>query len=193
MSWIPVIFGAVVLLGLLGAVLLVRAWPSRRGLSSEERAEMAGAPMPPLQRRAWWSLLVGVATLGATSAILVRHGATAYWENDDLSSLVVAIFIGGMVAYAGVLSLNVFGGDRKGGLDERDRLILSRAPAVQSAVVLIALAAWVVSLAQRFHEQGVVPVVYLYLIIGSIIIVNIIGQSLGILLGYWIGSGRGEG
>jgi hypothetical protein len=79
------------------------------------------------------------------------------------------------------------------GLDERDRIVLSRAGTLQTGLVLIAMAAWLITLTERFREQGAVPVVYLYWIFGSLILVNLIGQSLGILLGYWIGSANGEG
>jgi hypothetical protein len=64
---------------------------------------------------------------------------------------------------------------------------------VQSTAVLLALAAWLVGLTQRFHDQGAVPMVYMYLIFGSIILVMMIAQSLGVLLFYWIGVGNAEG
>ncbi len=72
-------------------------------------------------------------------------------------------------------------------------MVLSRAGAIQSGVVLVALAAWILALANRFHDQGAVPVVYLYLLFGSIIIFNFIGQSVGILVGYWFVARHGEG
>jgi len=37
---------------------------------------------------------------------------------------------------------------------------------------------------------GLFAVVWIF---GSLILVNLIGQSLGILFGYWIGSANGEG
>jgi hypothetical protein len=42
-------------------------------------------------------------------------------------------------------------------------------------------------LTERFHEQGVVPIVYLNLMFGSVILVTMNAQSVGILLGHWIG------
>jgi len=80
-----------------------------------------------------------------------------------------------------------------GSVDERDRAILARAPIVQSTAVLLSLAAWLVSLGQKFHEQGVVPMVYLYLLFGSIVLIMMIAQSFGVLLFYWIGVGNAEG
>ena len=190
--WLPIGLITVVALGAVAVALLVRSWPKRDELSAEERAEMAATPMPPLQKRAWWGLLVAVATLAAISIILMNRGAVAYWENDALRLTVTGIFIGGLFAYLGTLAIPLLQGKQQG-LDERDRVVLSRAGTLQSGLVLIAMAAWLITLTERFREQGAVPVVYLYWIFGSLILVNLIGQSLGILLGYWIGSANGEG
>jgi small-conductance mechanosensitive channel len=154
---------------------------------------MAGAPMPALQKRAWGGLVSGLGTLGIIMAILFNRDAAEYWENDDLRLLVVGIFIGGLLLHAAVSILPLVREERESGIDERDRSVLGRAATTQSALVLLGLAAWVLYLARRFHDQGVVPVVYLYLIFGSIILVNQIGQSLGILIGYWRGVASGQG
>jgi len=190
--WVVPVFAAVVGLAVMGIVLMVRSWPRRAVLTQEEMADLAQTPMPILQKRAWWSLLVGLATLGTTSAIITTRGAAEYWDNDQLRLTVVGIFIGGLVLYVVLLLGPVWKGRQSGELDERDQHILGRAGITQSAVVLIALAAWVMSLTERFHDQGAVPVVYLYLIFGSIVIVNLIGESLGILLWYWTGGSRAE-
>jgi len=190
--WLPIVLFAVVAIGAVAVVMLVRSWPKRDELSVEERAEMAATPMPPLQKRAWWGLLVAGATLATISIILMNRGAVAYWENDALRLTVTGIFVGGLFAYVGTLAIPLLKG-RPQRLDERDRIVLSRAGTVQSGLMLIALAAWLIALTERFREPGAVPVVYLYWIFGSLILVNLIGQSLGILFGYWIGSANGEG
>ncbi len=191
-NWAIPLLGTVIALAVVGVALLVRAWPRHPRLSDAEREELASAPMPALQKRAWWSFAIGLATFGVIAAILADRGAAEYWENDDLRLTVLAIFIGGLFAHVAVL-LRPSLGSRRDGFDERDRRVLSRAPHAQSAAVLIGLAAWMVYLAERFHEQGVVPLVYLYLIFGTAVLVNLIGQSAGILLGYWIGADHGEG
>ena len=137
MVWIPMVLGGLVLVGVLAAVLLFRLRPHLEGLSPEERAEMASAPMPCQQKRAWWGLLIGVVTLSVISAILFTRGAAEYWENDDLRLLVVGIFLGGLFAYVGTLFPILAGRYREEGMDEVDRLILSRTPNVQSAAVLV--------------------------------------------------------
>ena len=190
--WLPIGLIAVVALGAVAVALLVRSWPKRDELSAEERAEMAATPMPALQKRAWWGLAVTLATLAIITVILMNQGAAAYWEDDSLRLTVVGIFMAGLFGYVVTLLAPLIRGNRHK-LDERDRMVLSRAGAVQSGLVLIALAGWLITLTERFREQGAIPVVYLYLLFGSIVLINLIGQSLGILLGYWIGSANGEG
>ena len=182
---------AVVLIGVVGAVLVTRAWPRAAQLSPEERDEMARAPMPALQKRAWWGLAIGGVTLAAITAILTTKGAAAYWENDDLRLFVVAIFLGGLFAYVAVVLLALVKEERDGSLDERDQAILRRASTAQSAAILLALAAWLTALPKMFHSEGAVPVVYLYLMFGSVVLVHMIGQSVGILLGYWFAARHG--
>jgi hypothetical protein len=68
---------------------------------------------------------------------------------------------------------------------------MERAPRVQFLAVLFSLVAWVIVLTEAFREQGQVPIIYLTLIMISTLIISTIAQSLGILIGYWRGAGRG--
>ncbi len=182
----------VTLVGLVvGVVLLLRSLP-RGPLSLEERGELAKAPMPRLQRRAWWGLAISGLTLVSVASILFSQGAAAYWENDDLRLLVVGIFLGGLFAYVAVVLVALVKDERDNRLDERDQVILRRAATTQVAMMILTLAAWLVVLPKMFHEQGAVPVVYLYLMFGSVVLVTLLGQSLGILMGYWIGGRFGQ-
>ncbi len=182
----------VTLIGLaVGAVLLLRSLP-RGPLSPEERGELAKAPIPRLQRRAWWGLAISGLTLVAVTSILFSQGAAAYWENDDLRLLVLGIFLGGLFAYVAVVLVALAKDESDKRLDERDQLILRRAATTQVTMMILTLAAWLVVLPKMFHEQGAVPVVYLYLMFGSVILVALLGQSLGILIGYWIGGRFGQ-
>lgn len=182
----------VVLVGALVAVLLVRRWPRRAEVSPEERDEMARAPMSPSQKAAWCGLIIGIATLLTITVILADKGAAEYWENDDLRTLVVAIFIGGVIAHPLVPLLFRLGAVQSGFGDERERSIESRGPLVQPPAILLTLAAWTVTLMFRFREAGAVPMVYLYLMFGSVILVMMITHSFGILLGHWIGQRYGK-
>jgi hypothetical protein len=70
-------------------------------------------------------------------------------------------------------------------LDERDKLIMAKAPNVQYLAVLFSVVAWGIVLTEVFRDQGQVPVIYLTLIMISTLIIGTIAQSAGILLGYW--------
>jgi len=70
-------------------------------------------------------------------------------------------------------------------LDERDKLIVQQAGRVQWLVVVFSLAAWMIALTEVYRESGELPVVYLSLIFISTLIISILAQSAGILIGYW--------
>ena len=193
--WSVPLLGTVLALAVVAALLAMRAWP-RPGLTRDERTEMAGAPMPVLQKRAWLGLLIGGGTLILIAVILMtRGGAAEYWDNDSLRLTVMLIFIVGLASHAGILLAPVVRAELGGGgqVDERDKAVLSRAGTIQSGVVLVTLAAWLLFLTNKFHDQGAVPVVYLYLLFGAIIMFHMIGQSIGILFGYWYVARHGEG
>jgi len=191
--WIPILLIAVIGLGVVASYYLFRSLRGRTALTPEERRELAGGPMPALQKRALGSLVWGLLVFTVIAAILTVRGAAEYWENDDLRLLVMGIFLGGLLGQVVILPGFLLRERMRGELDERDQQILGNAPAVQSGLVLVALGAWLLSLSQMYHDQGAVPMVYLYLIFGSIIIVNMIGHSLGILFGYWMRASHGQG
>jgi hypothetical protein len=190
--WVPLL-GVASILAVVAILLLVRVWPRRAGLSEDDLADLADAPMTALQRRAWWGLGIGVAALGASTILLLRNGATAYWEDDAFRLTVLAIFLAGLLGSALVTVFPLAGAEARGRLDERDRAVLARAPTAQVALILLGLAGWLVSLGQMFHDEGAVPMVYLYLMFGSLVLLLMIGQSIGILVGYWAGAGDAEG
>jgi len=189
---IPVL-GAVVVLAVAGAVMGAKAWPRKPDLTEEEKAELAGAPMPLVMKRALFGFIIAVVTLGVIMGILMKTGAMAYWEDDDLRLTVLGIFLAGLFAHVLVTGLSMAVAEARGKIDERDQVVLARAPAAQSALVLIGLAVWTFYLTRQFRAEGAVPVVYLYLIFGSVILLVLMGQSLGILLGYWIGGCGAKG
>ena len=93
-----------------------------------------------------------------------------------------ALWIGVPLVYLIVVNLTL---RKSGQVDERDRLIMERAPRIQFLAVLFSLIAWVIVLTEVFRDQGQVPVIYLNLIMISTLIIGTIAQSLGILIGYW--------
>jgi len=152
--------------------------------------EEEGKTMAPLQKRAWYSLATGVAFAIALIVVFITKGdVTTFDEDLSFRLTVYALWIGTPLAYLVIMNLTL---KKPGQVDERDKLIMERAPKVQYLAVLFSLVAWVIALTEVFVDQGV-PVIYLTLIMISTLIISTIAQSAGILIGYWrIGHTNGE-
>ena len=139
--------------------------------------------MAPLQKRAWYSLAIGVIWAIAIIVVFIaKGGVTAYTEDQGMRVILAALLIGGLLAYSIMMRLTL---RKPGQVDERDRLIMGRAPVVQLWAVFISLAVWSITLTEIYWDQGQIPVIFPYLIFMSLFIVNVLGQSIGILIGYW--------
>jgi len=139
--------------------------------------------MAPLQKRAWYSLAIGLALAIALIGVFIAKGdVTTFDEDLGFRLIVYALWIGVPLAYLIVVNLTL---RKTGQVDERDRLIMGRAPRIQWLAVIFSLAAWIIVLTELYWDQGQVPVIYLTLIFISTLIVSALAQSLGILIGYW--------
>jgi hypothetical protein len=74
---------------------------------------------------------------------------------------------------------------KPGMVDERDKIIVDRAPRIQWLAVVFTMVAWTIVLNEVYHETDLIPAVFLYVIFMSVLIVSTLAQSLGILIGYW--------
>ena len=138
--------------------------------------------MAPLQKRALYGLIFGIAWAVAIIVVFImRGGVNAFNVDVEFRLIVDGLWVGGLVVYL-VLFRTIIG--RQGKFDERDKLILDRSPKVQWMAVIVALVVWVIALSQAYHDVGHVPVVFLFLILISSLIVSSIAQSVGILIGY---------
>ena len=139
--------------------------------------------MASLQKRALYGLVIGIVwAVAIIVAFIAKGGVTAYTEDQGMRAILAALLIGGLLAYSIMMITTL----RKPSLvDERDRLIMSRAPVVQLWAVMISLAVWSITLTEIYWEQGQIPVIFPYLIFMSLFIVNVLAQSVGILIGYW--------
>ena len=144
--------------------------------------------MAPLQKRALYSLVIGVVFAVALIVIFIVKGdVTTFDEDLGFRLIVYALWVGVPLAYLIVVNLTL---RKPGQVDERDRLIMERAPRFQFLAVLFSLTAWVIVLTEVFWDEGQVPVIYLTLILISTLIIGTIAQALGILFGYWRGESR---
>ena len=111
----------------------------------------------------------------------IEGGVNAFNADVGFRLIVDGLWIGGLVVYL-ILFRSIV--RKPGQFDERDKLIMDRSPRVQWMAVIIALVAWVIALSEAYHDVGQVPVIFLFLIFMSSLIVSMIAQSVGILIGY---------
>jgi hypothetical protein len=139
--------------------------------------------MAPLQKRAWWGLGVGLAFAVAFVLVFVLMGGIETFDADQGFRIIIdVLWVGGLVANLAIVNLAL---RRPGQVDERDRMILDRAPRVQWLAVVFTLVAWVIALTEVYHATHLIPSVYMYVIFMSVLIVSTLAQSLGIIIGYW--------
>jgi Na+/melibiose symporter-like transporter len=186
--WFPI----AILVGVLfvvATVLFARNLARHRvpATSPEERAEMASLPMTALQKRAWVGLLVGLGMVAGIVVTITRVGLVAYFEDDDLRTVVLLFMLGALLSYLYVLVPTAMKGAAEGGLDERDKRILAAAPHIQAAAGLITFVAWSVFLTETYRGEGI-PTGFM-----SLFIAYMLAHSVGILFGYWFARDHGEG
>jgi len=141
--------------------------------------------MAPLQKRAFYSLLIGLVLAIALVAVFVTRDINTFDTDLGFRMIVYALWVGVPLAYLVVVNLTL---RKPGQIDERDKMIMERAPQIQFLAVLFSLMAWMIALTEAYGNQGQVPVVFLTLIIISTLVISTLAQSLGILIGYWRGS-----
>jgi hypothetical protein len=139
--------------------------------------------MAPLQKRAWWGLGTGLVFAVAFGLVFVLMGGIeTFDEKASFRIIIDVLWIGGLVANLVIVNLAPH---KPGLVDERDRLIIDRAPRVQWLAVIFMLVAWTIVLTEVYHQTNLVPAVFLYVIFMSVLIVSTLAQSLGIIIGYW--------
>jgi len=139
--------------------------------------------MAPLQKRAWWGLAIGlVFAIAFVLVFILKGGISTFDEDRNFRIIIDVLWVGGLVANLVIVNLAL----RKPGMvDERDRLIADRAPRIQWLAAIFTMVAWTIALTEVYHDTGQIPYVFLYVIFMSILIAGMLGQSLGILIGYW--------
>ena len=139
--------------------------------------------MAPLQKRALWGLLTGLVFAIAFALVFVLKGGIETFDEDQNFRIIIDIlWIGGLVANGVIVNLAL---RKPGTFDERDRMILDRAPRIQWLAVIFTLVAWVIALTEVYHDTHLVPSLFLYIVFMSVLIVSTLAQCLGILIGYW--------
>jgi len=139
--------------------------------------------MAPLQKRALYSLVIGLVLTIALIAVLAAQGdVTAFDRDPNLRLIMYAVLIGVPLSYLILVNLSL---RKPTQVDERDRVIVERSVRTQWLAVIFSLVAWTIALTEIYRDQGQVPIAFLNLIFVSVLIISALSQSLGILLGYW--------
>jgi nicotinamide riboside transporter PnuC len=139
--------------------------------------------MAPLQKRALYSFIIGLALTIALVAVLVSRGSVSALDSDlNLRLILYAVLIGVPLIYLVLVYLTL---RKPTQFDERDRLIIERSSRAQWLAVISTLVVWTIALTEIYRDQGQVPIVFLNLIFMSTLIIGTLAQSLGILIGYW--------
>jgi nicotinamide riboside transporter PnuC len=139
--------------------------------------------MAPLQKRALYSFIIGLALTIALVAVLVSRGSVSALDSDlNLRLILYAVLIGVPLIYLVLVYLTL---RKPTQFDERDRLIIERSSRAQWLAVIFTLVVWTIALTEIYRDQGQVPIVFLNLIFMSTLIIGTLAQSLGILIGYW--------
>ena len=143
--------------------------------------------MAPLQKRALYGLMFGVVwTVAIIVVFIIKGGVSTFSEDQGFRLIIDGLWIGGLIFYA-ILMLTL---RKQSHVDERDRLILGRAPVVQLWAVIISIVIWTIVLTESFWDQGIPPI-FMYIVFMSTLIVSAVAQSIGILIGYWRGVSSG--
>ena len=138
--------------------------------------------MAPLQKRAWWGLILGLAFAIAFTLVFILKGGISTFDTDQGFRIIIDIlWIGGLVAHLVLVNLPLRNPDI---VDERDRLVFSQAPRIQWLAVIFTLVTWTIVLNEVYRETSLIPAVFLYVMFMSVLIVGTLAQSMGILIGY---------
>ena len=138
--------------------------------------------MAPLQKRALYSLIIGLILAAGLVAVFTIKGVDTLNGESGYRFIIYSLWVGVPVVYGILTNLTL---RKPAQLDERDRLIIERSARTQLLGVTLALAAWIIVLTEVYHDTGQVPVIYLTIIFISVLVISTLSQSLGILIGYW--------
>jgi len=169
------------------AGLLVVFFSIRRALRDRPPLDLGPdeRTVTPLQRLAAWAVAIGLIVTACAVGLVVHFGPDAFDTDTVVRLSVTGVLLFGIALFTAFLvRVRLWLRREDGALDERDRAILKGAPSAQPGAMLITLAAWMIGLSETYRAAGHVPLVYLYLIFWSLLIVDLIALPLGILLGY---------
>lgn len=180
-----VILWAVIALGAAFGVLYLVVRRAQRTLPPMVLPPGEAMPSTALQRLAWQSLVPIFLLTLAAAAVVAHHGVSVAWENDAVRRSAMGFLIAALAVFTYYISrVRIWIIRDDGTLDERDRAILASAPAGQAPAMMVTLAAWMIGLIETYHASHLVPSVFLYLIFWSLLMVSVLADLAGVVIGY---------
>jgi len=168
-----------------GAVLAGGAWIAAQKQPKPELPPGETMGSTPLQRKARWAIALGAVISAAAAGVVAYYGPIPAFESDTVRIVVTLLLLAALGVLAGFgMQMQRLAKRDDATIDERDRAILSRAPAAQGAAILVTLAVWIVALQQTYWSVHQVPMDFLYMIFWSCVIVSQLALPIGVLLGY---------
>lgn len=142
-------------------------------------------PKTHLQRYAAWTLLeVGFLTALAAGIVMV-HGPEVWWEHDRVRLTVTLVLLTALATYlVFYLAVRKLRNRSEALFDERDAVIMNRSGAGAGGAMMVVMAIWMIALVEAYHDTGLVPSYFLYLIFWSLVMTNVIASLADILLAY---------
>jgi len=138
-----------------------------------------------LERLAARCLVGGLALTAAAGGSVAWVGPEVFYSNDRVRIVVTLLLLAALGVLAGfAFRASTWIRRTRSPLDERDRAILEAAPRLEGGAMLVTLACWVVGLQQAFWSARAVPMVYLYLVFWSLLMVKVLALPIGVLVGY---------
>lgn len=175
------------LLAIIGGLAVIGIG-ARRVLRRPPALELPpGESLPPtvLQVMARRYLLAGLVPIVAAAVVVLRVGADTFYQDDATRLTVTLLMLGALVVLASfAIRAHAIAGRPGGPLDERDVAILDRAPTLEGGAMLVTLVIWVIGLQETFWSAGAVPLVWLYLVMWSMLLLKALVLPVGVLVGY---------
>ena len=138
--------------------------------------------MAPLQKRALYSLIIGLILAAGLVAVFTIKGINTLNGESGYRFIIYALWVGVPLVYGILVSFTL---RKPTQVDERDRQIIERSARTQLLGIIFSLAAWTIILTEVYHDAGEIPVIFVTIIFISVLVISTLAQSLGILLGYW--------
>jgi hypothetical protein len=180
-----VILWSVLAIGLAFIAVLVMSRATRHLAPPIELPPGESLPVTPVERLTRWSLALGLLSVAVMAAIVIVSGPTTFDEEVTSRLAVMGLFVASLLLLAApFLVAGVWAARDERGLDERDRAVLTRAPASQAPAMIVLLVVWDIALQESFRGEPGIPVTLVGLLVWSCLLAALAAADVGILIGY---------